>query len=345
MSCFHPLNARFRTRAEIADGLSRGVKRSLLNRPIVVGELTENIDFNLLDPQTGELFEWFKIPCGKCIGCRLAYSREWANRMTLESLCYDQDRSWFLTLTYDNDHVPINDQAVLTTRLDDVSKFMKDLRRYYEYHFNHDQIRFFASSEYGSNTLRPHYHLSVYNMPIPDLEKIANNFRGDELFSSEIVNQIWKKGFVVIGRFEWNTAAYTARYIVKKLKGESALEYSVFGLEPESTRMSRRPGIGNEWMLKNQNWIDVYNTDEIVLPSNGSKANAVKPPKSFDRALEEIDPIRMARIKANRARAAEMAQKARLDQSGYTEKEYFSVAELKQSLANKKLLRIFQDLS
>lgn len=344
MACYHPLNARFRTPAEIADGLSRGIKRSLLNRPIVKGELTES-DLDIVDTSTGEVYSWFKIPCDKCIGCRLAFSREWANRNTLESLCYDEDVNKFLTFTYDNSFVPVSSEGVLTTNLDHISEFNKNLRAYYDYNFNHQGVRFYATSEYGSTTLRPHYHASYFNLPIPDLKRIATNFRGDPLYSSELINKIWGKGFVVIGDFAWNTAAYTARYIVKKLKGEASLEYSAFGLEPENSRMSRRPGIGNEWMLKNQNWIDVYNTDEIVLPSNGSKANAVKPPKSFDRALEEIDPIRLAKIKANRARAAEMAQKARLDQSGYTEKEYFSVAELKQSLANKKLLRIFQDLS
>lgn len=343
MACTHPLKARFRTSLEIADGLSRGVSRSLLNRPIVKSrDLLDFEDFGIIDSD-GVLYDWFDIPCGRCISCRLAYSREWANRMTIESLVFDEDCNFFLTLTYDNEHVPINDQALLTARLDDVSSFMKRLRRYYEYTFNHTNIRFFSSSEYGSQTLRPHYHASLYNCPISDLKEIATNFRGDPLYSSDLINKIWGKGFVVIGKFAWNTAAYTARYIVKKLKGDAALEYSVFGLEPETTRMSRKPGIGIEFLM-DKDLLEIYVNDEIVLPSVGGKCNAVKPPKIFDKKLEAIDPIRYAKIKSQRSKAAEISLQAKLDQTGYTKKEYFDIQDGLQSKANKKLLRIFQDL-
>lgn len=45
-----------------------------------------------------------KIPCGKCVGCRLEYSRQWANRCMLELQYHDS--AYFCTFTYDDDHVP-----------------------------------------------------------------------------------------------------------------------------------------------------------------------------------------------------------------------------------------------
>lgn len=346
MACYYPLKARFRTRAEVIDGITHGISAGKLRQPIVKGSNYDGDLSPVLDVDTGEYQEWFDLGCGQCIGCRLAYSREWANRNVLESLCYDEDRNKFLTLTYSNDTVPVGSEGNLTTKLDDISDFMKRLRRYYEYNYNHYGIRFFAASEYGGDTFRPHYHASLFNLVIPDLKKIANNVRGDCLYTSDLINKIWGKGFVVIGDFSWNTAAYTARYMVKKLKGKDAsLEYQALGLEPECTRMSRRPGIGIEWINRREDWMDIYNTDEIVLPSNSSKVNAVKPPKSFDMRLKDADPIRYAKIKENRSKAAELSLKAKLDATGYTKNEYFSIAEMSQEAKNKKLLRIFQDLS
>lgn len=341
MSCFHPLIARRRSRSErIAAIIDRISPNSLI---FSHGE--HELYPYYLDRTSGEFCEWFSVPCGRCIGCRLAYSREWANRNVLESLNYNESDNFFLTLTYDQDHVPLNDQGLLTTRLDDVSAFMKRLRRYYDYTYNHQNIRFFASSEYGSETLRPHYHASLFNCPIPDLKKLCVNFRGDVLYTSPLLEKLWGHGFVVVGEFAWNTAAYTARYIVKKLKGDAALEYNFFGLEPESTRMSRKPGIGMDYLNQFEDWMEIYQKDEIVLPSNSQKANVIKPPKIYDKKLQEVDPLLYAKIKSKRAQAAEISLKAKLDQSGYTKAEYFSIVECAQSTSAKQLKRNFADLT
>ena len=110
-----------------------------------------------------------RIPCGQCIGCRLEYSRQWAIRCVLESKVHPVGTCWFVTLTYDDDHCPFNSYAcdvetgevtypVRSLVPSDLTKFMKDLRRFYSYHFKHDDIRFFASGEYGSKNGRPHFH-------------------------------------------------------------------------------------------------------------------------------------------------------------------------------------------
>lgn len=341
MACFHPLKVRYRTSLEQKNLPSGKTPNSLI---FSHGE--HELYPGVLDEETGQFCEWFDIPCGKCIGCRLAYSREWANRNVLEALCYEESSNYFITLTYDDLHVPVSEiSGCLTTQLDDVSAFMKRLRRYYEYTYNHKNIRFYAASEYGCSTFRPHYHVSLFNCPIFDLKKLAVNFRGDVLYTSETIEKLWSHGFVVIGEFAWNTAAYTARYMVKKLKGDAALEYQALGIQPESTRMSRAPGIGVPWIEKVGSWDQIYAHDEIVLPSNGSKVNAVKPPKIFDKMYAKDHEVDFAKVKSMRQRAADISLAVKLDQTGYTKKEYFAVAESYQKRSSKQLKRIFQDLS
>lgn len=116
------------------------------------------------------LTEFVEIPCGQCIECRLQRSRRWADRCMLE-LGYHES-SYFLTLTYDNDHIPKNplidydtgeiyaENATLVKK--DLQDFMKRLRRAYEYKGYDNKLRFFACGEYGSQTLRPHFHIIVF---------------------------------------------------------------------------------------------------------------------------------------------------------------------------------------
>ena len=49
-----------------------------------------------------------RLSCGQCIGCRLESSRQWAIRCVLESKLYDSELNWFMTLTYDDAHLPFS---------------------------------------------------------------------------------------------------------------------------------------------------------------------------------------------------------------------------------------------
>lgn len=84
------------------------------------------------------------IKCGQCMECRLAYSREWAIRITHEAAMHE--RNCFLTLTYDDDHLPKYGQLVKS----DLQKFFKRLR----HHFN---FKYVACGEYGERRRRPHF--------------------------------------------------------------------------------------------------------------------------------------------------------------------------------------------
>lgn len=266
MSCFKPLTGWY-SKYKNASG-----KRSIV--------------FN--SREALDSYHSLSIPCGQCIGCRLEKSRQWAIRCSLESQLYQN--SYFLTLTYDDEHLPKFGSLVP----EDLQKFLKRLRRYIEYHCSDEKIRFFACGEYGDNFSRPHYHAIIYNLEIPDLKRFSTSFSGDTYYTSEIINQIWHNGYVIIGQVTFESCAYVARYVTKKMTGSKADEYYQ-GRQPEFVRMSRRPGIGSAWLDLYSS--DVYPHDYIVI-RDGIK---VKPPKYFDKLFEAIAPDEMAMIKSLRS--------------------------------------------
>ncbi len=237
------------------------------------------------------------IPCGKCQGCKLDKAHDTANRCMLEAKQWKHN--YFLTLTYDNDSLPYTSTGYPTLVPNDVSKFMKDLRMYYSHHFQHDNIRFYACGEYGDKTYRPHYHLIVFNLPVDDLTYLKQNFNGHQLFTSQTLENIWKKGFVVIGNVTYESAGYTARYTMKKQteKRDSSF-FEENGIAKEFVRMSRMPGIGRKYYDDNKE--QIYKEDGFLITTDkGSRF--VRPPKYFDRLYEEENPTRLDLLKERRA--------------------------------------------
>ena len=116
-----------------------------------------------------ELYEYIQIPCGKCIGCRMDYSRSWADRMTYH-VQGREEASYFLTLTYDDDSIESlvhsENYDLYALRFDDMTDFIKKLRN----RFRDAEIDYYYSGEYGDNSFRPHFHMILYNIFIPDLE-------------------------------------------------------------------------------------------------------------------------------------------------------------------------------
>lgn len=269
--------------------------------------------------------EYIDLPCGKCIGCRLDYSREWATRCVLEAKLYKDN--YFITLTYAENYLPLNkEKGIPTLEPEDLTKFIKDLRRYYSYHYQHDNIRFYAAGEYGEKYQRPHYHVIFFNLPIKDLTLLSVNHQGEALYRSATIEKIWKKGIVTIGSVTWNSAAYVARYMTKKRKGKNAKqEYIDMGRNPEFSRMSRNPGIAREYYDRNKD--KIYKYDEIIIADGNGKALKAKPSKYYDRLYEEEAPYNMEIIKLARKTAAEDSQKHALSRTDLNKKEYLNLQE------------------
>lgn len=233
-----------------------------------------------------------KRPCGACIDCRLDHSRQWAIRCYHEAQMYDENS--FLTLTYNDDNLP-KDGSISKKEL---QNFMKRLRQKIE----PVQVRFFGCGEYGEKYDRPHYHLCLFGYDFPDKEIHSTNFRRksdpDILYISEMLSEVWKKGFHTIGEVNLKTAGYAARYITKKHMGKLS-NYVYDGLEPEFALMSRgqkkggKGGIGKPWFDKY--WMDCYPKDFVTI--NGKKH---KPPKYYDALIERKNKKMWQHIKAKR---------------------------------------------
>lgn len=237
------------------------------------------------------------LPCGQCIGCRLERSRQWAIRCVHESMLHE--RNCFITLTYDDKHKP-KDGSLKKSHFQD---FMKRLRYYYP-RGSGDPIRYFHCGEYGERFLRPHYHAIIFNHDFDD--KYAWSERnGTVYYRSDNLEKIWPFGMSTVGEANFETAAYCARYITKKVTGDLADEHYERVCEetgectkviPEYTTMSRRPGIGRGFLDKFSD--SVYPSDFVVI-----RGKKMKPPKYYDSQFELMSPDEMAKVKGKRKRS------------------------------------------
>ena len=161
------------------------------------------------------------------MGCRISKSRDWATRCLHESRYHESN--YFLTLTY-------ADNSVLSLCRRDCQLFLKRLRKKY------GKVRFFLSGEYGDVTHRPHYHVLAFGLNLgSDLHSV------EKTLLSPALNDVWGLGHVHIGEVNSTTADYTCKYIIKRVTGDAATEH-YRGLVPEFALMSRRPGIGSQFI-------------------------------------------------------------------------------------------------
>ncbi len=253
MTCFHPL-----TGVRGNDGIVRFTPKGRIN---IHSEVT--------------------VACGRCRGCRLERSRQWAIRIMHEAQTHETNS--FLTLTYSDEHLPHHGSLVL----EDWQKFCKNTRK------KMGRFRYYHCGEYGDLFHRPHYHATLFGLNFrADRHQVGTNHQGDPLYESPTLDKLWGKGYAQIGALTFESAAYVARYIMKKQTGDE--EVPTYGdLKPPYATMSRRPGIGKTWFDKYNK--DVSTGDFVVI--NGRKA---QPPKYYDYRLEILNPEEFKKIKTAR---------------------------------------------
>lgn len=220
------------------------------------------------------------LPCGQCIGCRLERSRQWAIRCVHEASLHPDN--CFITLTYNDRNLP-KDGSLNKKHFQD---FMKRLRKAFP-----QKLRYFHCGEYGEQLGRPHYHACVFNLRFPD-QKLYRKLESGDLYVSDMLNEIWGQGFCILGSVTFDSAAYVARYIAKKITGDQA-EAHYAGKLPEYTTMSRRPGIGKDWFEKFKS--DCYPSDSVIM-----RGKEFHPPKYYDRQFELDSPVDFAKLKNKR---------------------------------------------
>lgn len=338
----------------------------------VLGSATKvNILEPAVDPRTGQILEPIRLPCGKCVGCKLDRSREMATRIVCESMDYPENSNFFVTLTYGDSfessrsRFTRNEDGALILDKRHVQLFFKSLREGYEREFGRRLYdvptyfdnsldkeielgtRFYMAGEYGDRTFRPHYHVCLMNTPLPDLYQPNSHFRttlGQPLYRSPYLEKCWKYGQVVVGKLTFQSAAYVARYCLKKADKELTSFYETAHLSPEFTNCSRRPGIGYNFVVSRGS--DLYEHDQIVLPSiSKDKPNIQRVPKYFDKKYSEIDPRTVSLVKSKRAEVAELMNLSSLDFTDLDEESYLCLKEQRVNEKAKKLFREFSNLS
>lgn len=288
MSCFHPsfVQRMVDKNGEVSHKFLGGIDNCLECNSVLREKYSgeKSLGFVARTYQKGITSDFILIPCGKCIGCRMDYSRSWADRMTYHVIG-KEDVSWFVTLTYDDDNVSDLQHSInydlYALEYDDMTKFIKRLRN----KFRDCEIDYFYSGEYGDSTFRPHFHMILYGVDIPDLEFWKSNDNGDPIYISDIFNSLWQKGFVTISKFSWRGAAYAASYVEKKLDGRRLDEYTAVGLTPEKARMSRRPGIAYDYYQEHS--LDIWKNNGLSVPRDVNSSGKLGIPRYFRKLAEK----------------------------------------------------------
>jgi len=186
----------------------------------------------------------------------------------------------------------------------DVQLFIKRLRKEQDSRGS-SKIKYYLVGEYGDLTKRPHYHAAIFGEDFAD-DRYAWRHQGpNTLYRSSRLERLWPHGNAEIGQLTFESAAYIARYIMKKINGKLADEHykrtdaqgQIYYITPEFALMSRGGrtgrGIGHAWFEQYKD--DVYPHDYVVM-----KGKKLKPPRYYDQLLAAVDREQATLIKLER---------------------------------------------
>lgn len=246
-----------------------------------------------------------EVGCGQCVGCRLRRSVDWAARCVHENSLYFV--SSFVTLTYDDEKLW---RCSLEYR--DFQLFMKRVRKelgYFDTTYWTWLPRFYMCGEYGEITRRPHFHVLLFGLYFSDRQFYGKSGSGASLWTSDVLSRLWPHGMSWIGDVTFESAAYVARYCMKKITGKGAdahyeavdgLSGEVIQLEPEFNSMSLKPGIGKLWY-------DRFGSQVVFQDSVVIEGREIAVPRYYDRLLKKIDPVHYDMIAFHRSESVDFA--------------------------------------
>lgn len=221
------------------------------------------------------------VPCGRCIACRLNKARGWSIRIMHE--VKTSKVSCFVTLTYNDENLPKDKSLVV----EDCQKFFKRLRKNTKL-----KLRYFLGGEYGEKEGRPHYHAVIFGL--------------SKEFHAEI-ERSWGLGYVTVNDVTPERAMYVAKYTTKKLSGSAVFHYN--GRKPEFGLMSRRPGIGHDYLDINGSFIE--NNGFCVV-----KGNKVSLPRYYSEKIFKTEEQKNALQKKRQSFIDENFEKSRIKAGG-----------------------------
>ena len=242
-------------------GLSNELSTDKVHRPISLTNaphVLKNGHAYLVDP--------IDVPCGTCVQCRMERAKEWKIRNCLE--LQHHKVAWFLTLTYDDAHLPIDENGQPFLKRRDIQLFLKRLRKF-------GKIRYFGCGEYGDNTARPHYHLLIYGMDFP---LTCVRFNG---YTSPVLEKTWKLGSHLLEPVSPGSIAYVCGYVEKKQK----VDLDSYPVRP-FVFMSTKPGIGMEYFENHKE--DLEKSFKVYGIFGNERVSAAKVPRAFKKKLEGV---------------------------------------------------------
>lgn len=283
------------------------------------------------------------IPCGQCIGCRIREREDWTTRIELEARDYPKEEVWFITLTYNDEHVPgmivktgeimrkvqytwkpgeKRPDSVQILLYEDIQKFLKRLRKAYR-----GKLRYFVAGEYGEQTARPHYHMILYGWKPTDLKNLYK-IHHNGYYTSKWLEDLWGMGQIQIAQAVPETYRYVAGYVTKKMyeiDGKKANAYYELGQTKPFACMSLKPGIGDHYYQehKAEIWRQGY-----IQCTNGKQAQI---PRYYEKQMEAENPERLWRIKQNRQKNAMKQKRLQLEDQSYK-----TVLETKERVTKKQ---------
>ena len=168
------------------------------------------------------------------------------------------------------------------------------------------KLRFFHGAEYGDELARPHHHACIFGHDFTDKE-IFHEEEGIITYYSKTLESLWGNGFCTTSDLTIESAAYVARYCLKKINASqtSPEKYhehynttcfttgEIQTKLPEYATMSRQPGIGKEWY-------DRFNSDIFPHDTTIFKGKNIKTPRYYENLLRSSDPHAYDSLKTTR---------------------------------------------
>lgn len=199
------------------------------------------------------------VPCGRCEACYKRKVSAWSFRLMQQSKV--SESAYFITLTYDNQHVPISPKGFAT--LDSTKYILKECKRgthkgrnrkvQYSSHMqlflkqirkqHTSRILYYYAGEYGTKSKRPHYHAIIYNLNLELIfDKKTCNLLRNTMYDgkTEVTTKYWPHGHVTVGQLTAASVGYTLKYLSKVCKiGKADWDDRV----PAYAKMSKNLGL------------------------------------------------------------------------------------------------------
>lgn len=206
-----------------------------------------------------------KVDCRHCLLCMIKRQQQIEFLAKKELLyVYRTGRSAsFVTLTYDDEHLPRNEKGFITLNRKHLQNWIKNIRRQMEYHNEKIPFKVLYCGEYGDgshsttstgvSTCRPHYHIVFLGLGTQRVRKYTR--------------KLWKFGLCDIGELSAGGIRYLCKYMTKACPDKNVKELrEAAGVQ--NPFFYHSVGLGKKWIIEN---LDKIVEDEFTFNIAGKK--------------------------------------------------------------------------